>query len=140
MNKFKEIRPIVLGLAIKDNKILADEGYDTVKQKLFYRIPGGGIEFLETAEQALIREFKEELNVDIKIIEKLDVIESIFVYEGKEAHEIIFIYKIEIPEEQLQEEYIVVEDGEESITKWVDKDDIMNGNKIMFPEIVKEYI
>ena len=37
MNKFKEIRPIVLGLAKKDNKILVCEGFDTVKNQTFYR-------------------------------------------------------------------------------------------------------
>ena len=47
MNKFKEIRPIVLGLAIKDNKLLVSEGFDNVKKQTFYRCLGGGIEFLE---------------------------------------------------------------------------------------------
>ena len=32
MNKFPKIRPIVLGIAIKDNKILVSEYYD----KVFY--------------------------------------------------------------------------------------------------------
>ena len=32
MDKFKEIRPIVLGLAIKNNKILVSEGYDKSKR------------------------------------------------------------------------------------------------------------
>lgn len=43
MNKFKEIRPIVLGLAIKDNKLLVSEGFDNVKKQTFYRCLGGGI-------------------------------------------------------------------------------------------------
>ena len=47
MNKFKEIRPIVLGLEIKDNKLLVSEGFDKVKNQTFYRCLGGGIEFLK---------------------------------------------------------------------------------------------
>lgn len=35
MDKFKEIRPIVLGLAIKNNKLLVGEGYDNIKIKPF---------------------------------------------------------------------------------------------------------
>lgn len=35
MNKFKEIRPIVLGLAIKDNKLLVSEGFDNVKKHTY---------------------------------------------------------------------------------------------------------
>ena len=31
MDKFKEIRPIALGLVIKDNKLLVSEGFDKVK-------------------------------------------------------------------------------------------------------------
>lgn len=47
MDKFKEIRPIVLGLAVRNNKLLVSEGFDTKKNQTFYRCLGGGIEFLE---------------------------------------------------------------------------------------------
>ena len=67
MDKFKEIRPIVLGIARKDNKILVSEGFDKVKKQTFYRCLGGGIEFLETSQEALKREFKEEIDIDIEI-------------------------------------------------------------------------
>ena len=67
MNKFKEIRPIVLGIARRENKILVSEGYDKSKNQTFYRCLGGGIEFLETSQEALKREFKEEIDIDIEI-------------------------------------------------------------------------
>lgn len=67
MNKFKEIRPIVLGIARRGNKILVSEGYDKSKNQTFYRCLGGGIEFLETSQEALKREFKEEIDIDIEI-------------------------------------------------------------------------
>ena len=35
MDKFKEIRPIVLGIVKKDNKILVSEGYDNTKNETF---------------------------------------------------------------------------------------------------------
>ena len=35
MDKFKEIRPIALGLAIKNNKLLVSEGFDKVKNETF---------------------------------------------------------------------------------------------------------
>ena len=65
MNKFKEIRPIALGLAIKNGKLLVSEGYDHSKKQTFYRCLGGGIEFLEKSTDALIREFLEEINTNI---------------------------------------------------------------------------
>ena len=83
MDKFKEIRPIVLGIVKKGNKILVSEGYDKVKDETFYRCIGGGIEFLENSKEALKREFKEELNVDISVGEFLGIAENIFTYNGK---------------------------------------------------------
>ena len=41
---------------------------------------GGGIEFLEKSEDALKREFKEELNIDIKVGKFLGISENIFNY------------------------------------------------------------
>ena len=73
MNKFKEIRPIVLGIARKDNKILVSKGYDKIKNETFYRCLGGGIEFLETSQEALKREYKEELGININIEEYLRI-------------------------------------------------------------------
>ena len=67
MDKFKEIRPVVIGIARNDNKILVSEGYDKVKNQIFYRCLGGGIEFLEKSQDALKREFKEELGIDIEV-------------------------------------------------------------------------
>ena len=71
MDKFKEIRPIVLGVAKEGNKILVGEGYDKTKNQTFYRCLGGGIEFLETSQEALKREYKEELGIDIEVGEYL---------------------------------------------------------------------
>ena len=67
MDKFKQIRPVVLGIAKNNNKILVSEGYDKVKNNTFYICLGGGIEFSETSQDALKREFKEELVIDIEV-------------------------------------------------------------------------
>lgn len=57
MDKFKEIRPIVLGIVKKDNKLLVSRGYDKTKNQEFYRCLGGGIEFLEKSDEALKRTY-----------------------------------------------------------------------------------
>ena len=89
MDKFKEIRPIALGLAIKNNKLLVSEGFDKVKNETFYRCLGGGIEFLEKSEDTLKREFLEEINVNITVNDFLGISENIFTYNGKKAHELV---------------------------------------------------
>lgn len=140
MDKFKEIRPIALGLAIKNNKLLVSEGFDKVKNETFYRCLGGGIEFLEKSEKALKREFLEEINVDIAVKNFLGISENIFTYQGKKAHELILFYSIEIPDKNYQEEYKVIDDHGETIAKWIDIDEFKNKSKILYPEEVFKYI
>ncbi len=140
MDKFKEIRPIALGLAIKNNKLLVSEGFDKVRNETFYRCLGGGIEFLEKSEEALKREFLEEINVDITVKNFLGISENIFTYQGKKAHELILFYSIEISDENYQEEYKVIDDHGETIAKWIDIDEFKNKNKILYPKEVFKYI
>ena len=140
MDKFKEIRPIALGLAIKNNKLLVSEGFDKVRNETFYRCLGGGIEFLEKSEEALKREFLEEINVDITVKNFLGISENIFTYQGKKAHELILFYSIEISDENYQEEYKVIDDHGETIAKWIEIDEFKNKNKILYPKEVFKYI
>lgn len=140
MNKFKEIRPIVLGLAIKDNKLLVSEGYDKAKNQTFYRCLGGGIEFLETSTEALKREFLEEINANISVNNFLGFSENIFTYQGKNAHELVFYYDITIPENQYKENYIINDDHGQSKAMWIDINEFKNKNKILYPEEVFKYL
>ena len=139
MNKFKEIRPIALGLAIKDGKVLVSEGYDKVKNQTFYRCLGGGIEFLEKSDQALKREFKEEIDADIVVKDLLDVAENIFTYEGKDAHELIFIYNVDINDNDYKEEYSII-DETDSIAKWIDISKFKNNEAILYPTEIIKYL
>ena len=118
MDKFKEIRPIVLGIAIKDNKLLVSEGFDKIKKQTFYRCLGGGIEFLEKSSDALKREFKEEIGADITIKDFLGISENIFTYQGKKAHELIFFYSIELSNNDYKKEYHIIEEDDCGIAKW----------------------
>ena len=140
MNKFKEIRPIVLGLATKNNKLLVGEGFDNVKNETFYRCLGGGIEFLEKSSDALKREFSEEIDANIILKDFLGISENIFTYKGKNAHELVLFYSIEIPEEDYKEEYIINDDCGEYKAKWIDIEEFKNKNKVLYPEDVFKYI
>ena len=140
MDKFKEIRPIVLGLAIKNNKILVSEGYDKVKDETFYRCLGGGIEFLEKSEEALKREFMEEINIDITVRDFLGISENIFTCQGKKAHELILFYSIDIADSDYKDEYNIIDRGGEFSAKWIDIDDFKNKSKILYPEEVFKYL
>jgi len=139
MDKFKEIRPIALGLAVKNGKVLVSEGYDKIKNQTFYRCLGGGIEFLEKSDEALKREFKEEIGADITVKDFLGLSENIFTFEGKNGHEIIFIYSVDIKDCDYKEQYTII-DNQNSIAKWIDINNFKNKEAIVYPEEVIKYL
>lgn len=140
MDKFKEIRPIVLGIVKKNNKILVSRGYDKVKDEVFYRSIGGGIEFLENSKDALKREFKEEINIDIKVGEFLGISENIFTYNGKNAHELILFYDVNIKDEDCKEKYHIIDDNCETDAVWIDIEKFRNRELKIYPEQVFKYL
>ena len=140
MDKFKEIRPIVLGLVRKDNKILVSKGYDESKEQEFYRCLGGGIEFLEKSEGALKREFKEQLNIEIKVGKFLGISENIFNYKGKNAHELVLFYDAYIDDKDYKEKYNVIDDDSETEAIWIDIDKFKNNELILYPEQIFKYL
>ena len=61
----KKFNVRVYGILEKDNCVLVSDEDRFGKQ--FTKFPGGGLEWGEGVEDCLIREFKEELSVDIQV-------------------------------------------------------------------------
>jgi NADH pyrophosphatase NudC (nudix superfamily) len=85
------IRPIALAVPRRGEDLLVFEDQDPTKDQTFYRPLGGGIEFGETAEEAVRRELREELGADLLDVRRIGVLESIFHGFGRDGHEIAFI-------------------------------------------------
>ena len=69
----KTIR-VVAAIIVDNGKIFATQrGYGDFKGG--WEFPGGKIEVGETSQEALIREIKEELEVDIKVGDLIDTVE-----------------------------------------------------------------
>ena len=97
-----------------------------------------GIEFLEKGEDALKREFKEEIDTDINVKKFLGVSENIFTYQGKNAHELILFYEIDV--KNYKEKYIIHDDCGEYDATWIDIKDFKEKKKILYPEQIFQYI
>ncbi|SRR5712691_3137526 len=75
--KPNEIRPIAICVFREKDRILVAEGHDPVAQT-FYRPLGGAIRCGEKGADTLIRELREELDVEIRDLRYLGALENIF--------------------------------------------------------------
>jgi 8-oxo-dGTP pyrophosphatase MutT (NUDIX family) len=101
----------VAGILIRNGKVLLQKPTNDTG----YAFPGGHVEFGETNEETLIREFKEEIGADIKVKEIKWVAEIFFPWGDKPCHQICLYYIIELADETqipLDEKFIAHENIE----------------------------
>ncbi len=116
----QKIRPVVLGLAYRNQEVLVEKGYDSIKKETFYRFLGGGIEFQETATTALKREFVEEIDCLIEVKGFVTFLENIFEYEGMPKHELVFVYEIQLSSPFYDmDTFFKSENGEKTEVAWL---------------------
>lgn len=88
------VRVIAVGLLVRDGWVLAEEYPGDNRGTAFLRAPGGGVEFGERADDAVRREFAEELGATLDEALLLGVTENIFDTDGRRGHEIVYVYRI----------------------------------------------
>ena len=118
-------------------KTLATKGYDKDKNEIFYRLIGGGVEFGEKTEEAVRREVREELSCDVEKLSLTKVLENIFTYEGKQGHEIVFIYKGDLSNKELydKETISIVEPYGTLEAEWILIEDVLLKKVILYPSL-----
>ena len=57
-----------------------------------YRPLGGAVEWSERTSDAVTREIREELGIELLQPRLVTVIENLFTYRGEPGHEIVFVY------------------------------------------------
>ncbi len=85
-------RPLAICVFRNQGQILVSQGADPQDGRTFLRPLGGGIEFGETSAEAVVREVREELGVEVRNVQLLGVLENLFTYNGARGHEIVFVY------------------------------------------------
>ena len=140
MNPIIKVKALCI-ISRNGNEILAGAGgRDDVKDESFGRLVGGGVEFGETSEIALRREFREELNAELENIKLVDVVENIFMFNGQQGHQILFVYKGEFVDKSLyQKERIKILDASNDAV-WYSLEDLSSGKTKVYPEVDYEAI
>ncbi|WP_135824336.1 NUDIX hydrolase [Halorussus ruber] len=96
----RAIRVVARGLVRRTRggteELLVARERDPTAGESFYYLLGGGVEFGEHSEEALRREFREELGVELADISSLGTYENVFTFEGRAEHEIWRVYDVEI--------------------------------------------
>lgn len=132
-----QIRVKALGLHWRQGRLLAAEVYGDSGNLKGVRPLGGGVDFGETWQQALRREFREELEVDIEIEGAPKVLENIYQHEGTLGHEVVFAAPVAFPEGAYagQEEILFHEDnGQLCRARWFDLDLLHRDGVALFPD------
>jgi 8-oxo-dGTP pyrophosphatase MutT (NUDIX family) len=143
MNKPGEIRVIVLALIRDGERIFVSEGYDPTKQSTFYRALGGGVEFGETSLIALEREFQEEIQADLTNIRYLSCIENLFIFDGKQGHEIIQLYQCDFADPKFyQIESLTFSEtpSKKHRALWLEIEKFKSGELRLVPEVFFDYL
>ena len=125
-----------VGVLKKNNKIL----FQKRKNDDFWALPGGGIEVMERAKDVIVRELKEEIDLDnVQVIKPLWFVEYFFNFDNTNWHQYIIGYLLDIDDDNeiiLKEEFDGIEEGKNIVYKWIDIKDIKNA--AIKPEYLKE--
>ena len=117
-----EARHLAICLLRRGSLFLVGEGYDRVKEQRFYRPLGGGIEAGESAEEAVVREIREELGELVRDVRYLGEIDNRFVYEGEARWEVVQVFEAELMSEgPLRVEAV---EAEGWVLKWISIEDL----------------
>lgn len=117
-----------VGLLVKMKKqvlVECNQDYD------FVVLPGGRVKTLESSEDALIREINEEMKIDLTNynLEFIGADENFFELDNIKYHELYFIYKIEIDENNEDfKDGMINYDSKVNYYKWVDILDLKEVN------------
>ena len=136
------IRPLAVGLIRRADEVLVMAVRDNQGRIKGWRPPGGGIEFGEPAERALIRELLEELGEPVVCGRQICVLENIYRHEGSPGHEVVFVFEVEFsnPSAYATERYAYVDQGAANEVLWRKTSEFGGSVEPLFPVGLRQYL
>lgn len=109
----------IYGLLIEQNRLLITK--EPFVDELIYKFPGGGLEFGEGLHDCLIREFKEELNLDIEVVKHIFTQEN-FIQSAVNPDEQVLMIYYQVKAKNFEDFKVKTSDIKELI--WKDLDEL----------------
>lgn len=136
----KTINVRVYACAVKDHCVLAL--YEEYAGEPLLKLPGGGLELGESLTDCLHREFDEELNVSIEVLEHLYTQDFFLESRFRENEQLLTIYyAVKI----LNEEDLIILDPCIEKTEWINLNSEINPftlpvDKLVFEKLKEKYL
>lgn len=130
------IRPVVLGIVRRGDAYLVQRLHDP-DGDAFYRPIGGGIEHGETSAEALVREFREELDARVEVGPTVGTLENRFRWDGETVHELVVLREADFTDESLtaRDRFDGRDDGGTRYTAtWKRLDELANQPEPLYPD------
>ena len=124
----------VAGVLLRNDRLLAQG----VRGQNEYALIGGHLQFGETLEAALIREFREETGAEIRCQRLLWTEENFWTWNGVKAHNLAFYYLIDCNDAAFPEDFTPSRDNDQVIFGWLPLEHLPNYN--LYPAFLKEEI
>jgi 8-oxo-dGTP pyrophosphatase MutT (NUDIX family) len=137
------IRVLAIAVVRRGGDLLVFEAHDSVKDEVFHRPLGGGIDFAEPAADAVRRELREELGCELLGARELGVLESIFTWEREPCHEVAFVFEGTLAGESLYERErweATPDDVAPFPVLWLPLERVERGEAILYPEGLLELL
>jgi ADP-ribose pyrophosphatase YjhB (NUDIX family) len=136
----EKIRPIAICVCRDGDRILVTEFCE--KGRLYYRPLGGTIEFGERGEEAVRREFREEITADLLQVRYVGMLENIYVNEGQRGHEIVLVYDGRLSDTDVYKKEVIRGDelGSPFKAVWKRLDEFGPGKPPVYPDGLLELL
>lgn len=136
------IRVIAVALIYRGTDVLVMAVQDDTGAVKGWRPLGGAIEFGESAEEAVAREFLEEIGRPVRCIRQLCVLENLYSHEGSHGHEVVFAFEAELLGSELEPTIAssFVDGGVTNHVAWCPVSEFVEGSQRLFPEKLVSYL